>query len=182
MYDAVHKTGSAFVKDPRTYGEFVQGGHPALFSITYVDSKGLRVTPTLLFTDDEHLIVNSDTREHSRRRRLMGQVYNRSKMDNLHDLMVENVMGFVKALQVKTSSTVDLMTACRAFEADVICKSPSPTIPFEIKSHVLTLELEAQFSFGVSVEAVQAWSAGAPQSMVAANDEKAKWMPVVGGH
>lgn len=37
MYDAVHKVGSKFKKDPRTYGEFVQGGHPALFSITCVN-------------------------------------------------------------------------------------------------------------------------------------------------
>jgi hypothetical protein len=39
IYDAVHKVGSKFKKDPRTYGEFVQGGHPALFSITcvYID-------------------------------------------------------------------------------------------------------------------------------------------------
>lgn len=36
VYDTVHKVGSKFVKDPRTYGEFVQGGHPALFSIAYV--------------------------------------------------------------------------------------------------------------------------------------------------
>lgn len=35
MYDTVHKVGSKFKKDPRVYGEFVQGGNPALFSITY---------------------------------------------------------------------------------------------------------------------------------------------------
>lgn len=34
IYDAVHKLNSGFVKDPRNYGEFVQDGHPALFSIT----------------------------------------------------------------------------------------------------------------------------------------------------
>lgn len=34
IYDAVHKLSSGFVKDPRNYGEFVQDGHPALFSIT----------------------------------------------------------------------------------------------------------------------------------------------------
>ncbi|KAM0491774.1 hypothetical protein ACHAP8_010404 [Fusarium lateritium] len=35
-YETVHKVGSKFKKDPRVYGEFVQGGHPALFSITFV--------------------------------------------------------------------------------------------------------------------------------------------------
>lgn len=35
IYDAVHRVNSGFVKDPRNYGEFVQDGHPALFSITY---------------------------------------------------------------------------------------------------------------------------------------------------
>lgn len=36
IYDTIHKVNSGFVKDPRNYGEFVQDGHPALFSITYV--------------------------------------------------------------------------------------------------------------------------------------------------
>jgi hypothetical protein len=35
IYDAVHRVGTKFKKDPRIYGEFVQGGSPALFSITY---------------------------------------------------------------------------------------------------------------------------------------------------
>lgn len=35
-YDVIHKAGSKFEKDPRVYGGFVQGGHPALFSITFV--------------------------------------------------------------------------------------------------------------------------------------------------
>ncbi|KAL1614701.1 hypothetical protein SLS54_009574 [Diplodia seriata] len=34
IYDQVHKVRSEFAKDPRIYGEFVQDGHPALFSIT----------------------------------------------------------------------------------------------------------------------------------------------------
>ncbi|KKY15408.1 putative benzoate 4-monooxygenase cytochrome p450 [Diplodia seriata] len=33
IYDQVHKVRSEFAKDPRIYGEFVQDGHPALFSI-----------------------------------------------------------------------------------------------------------------------------------------------------
>ncbi|KAF5617290.1 cytochrome P450 monooxygenase [Fusarium tjaetaba] len=35
-YETVHKVGSKFKKDPRVYGQFVQGGHAALFSITQV--------------------------------------------------------------------------------------------------------------------------------------------------
>lgn len=37
VYDIVYGTGSRFRKDPRTYGEFVQGC-PALFSITFVSN------------------------------------------------------------------------------------------------------------------------------------------------
>lgn len=39
IYDTLHKVNSGFVKDPRNYGEFVQDGHPALFSITYMMPK-----------------------------------------------------------------------------------------------------------------------------------------------
>lgn len=35
IYDIVFKAGTKFRKDPTVYGEFVQGGHPALFSISY---------------------------------------------------------------------------------------------------------------------------------------------------
>lgn len=49
MYDAVHKVNSRFKKDPRVYGEFVQGGSPALFSITY-DSLNLIVGHQLIFS------------------------------------------------------------------------------------------------------------------------------------
>ena len=34
IYKKVHAPGSTFVKDPRVYSQFVQDGHPALFSIT----------------------------------------------------------------------------------------------------------------------------------------------------
>jgi len=35
IYDTVFKAGTKFRKDPMVYGEFTQGGHPALFSISY---------------------------------------------------------------------------------------------------------------------------------------------------
>lgn len=108
----------------------------------------------------------------------MGQVYNRSKMDNLQDIMVREVDLFVKALQLKTAcSNVELATACRALEADIICEltlsSPSNT------HTVPTLFPKARFSFGVSIGAMKAWAAGQPLRMIVNNDEKAKWMPVV---
>ncbi|KKY15894.1 putative benzoate 4-monooxygenase cytochrome p450 [Phaeomoniella chlamydospora] len=132
IYDAVHKVGSKYVKDPRTYGEFVQGGHPALFSIT-------------------------DNEEHSRRRRLMGQLYNRTKMDNLHVMMLDEVENFVRALKGKAQRRLELIAACRALEADII----------------------SRFSFGAPIGAVVSFSRDKPLEMVAANDEKAKWMPVL---
>lgn len=35
-YDAIHKVGSKYRKDPRVYGEFVQDGSPSLFTTTCV--------------------------------------------------------------------------------------------------------------------------------------------------
>lgn len=68
------------------------------------------------------LTVCSNKEDHARRRRLMGQVYNRSKMDNLHDLMAEEVEKFLNALEGQADSCVELVTACRALEADIICE------------------------------------------------------------
>lgn len=124
IYNTVHKIGSKFAKDPRNYGEFVQGGHPALFSITYVhDSIKLLTVFTSSVPISNIMIPRSDNEEHSQRRRLMGQLYNRSKMYILHDMMLEAVTSFVEALKLHAGSYVELVTACRALEADVICKS-----------------------------------------------------------
>lgn len=70
----------------------------------------------------------------------MGQLYNRSKMDNLHDMMTEIVASFVDALGSKVGSQVELVTACRALEADVVGKSPSLTLP--LKDFELTFSLK----------------------------------------
>ncbi|KAK6206351.1 hypothetical protein LQW54_007803 [Pestalotiopsis sp. IQ-011] len=131
MYDAVHKVGSKFKKDPRVYGEFVQGGNPALFSIT-------------------------DPAEHSKRRRLMGQIFNRSQMHKLEGLMMHHIGAFIRALS-STRDEVNLMPACRALEADII----------------------SDFSFGHTIGAVEAYSQGNELAMVARNDEKATWMPLL---
>ncbi|RSM15960.1 hypothetical protein CEP52_000429 [Fusarium oligoseptatum] len=82
-YETVHKVGSKFRKDPRVYGEFVQGGHPALFSITQVN----------LLLDPE---------QHAKRRRIMGQLFSRTK--TIRD----------------NGPNVDLAVASRALEADIM--------------------------------------------------------------
>ncbi|KAI4603364.1 hypothetical protein KJ359_006157 [Pestalotiopsis sp. 9143b] len=90
MYDAVHKVGSKFKKDPRVYGEFVQGGNPALFSITY----GKPEISASIETD--------------------------CQMHKLEGLMMHHIGAFMRALS-STSDEVNLMPACRALEADIIC-------------------------------------------------------------
>ncbi|KAF4309936.1 cytochrome p450 [Botryosphaeria dothidea] len=132
IYDLVHKVRSEFAKDPRIYGEFVQDGHPALFSIT-------------------------DAEEHAKRRRLMGQLFNLSKMDNLRELMLEQVNHFVRALTHGRHQPVDLVPACRALEADIV----------------------SSFGFGRPVGAIGSWSRGDELAMVAKNDEKSTWMPLM---
>ncbi|KAL0935070.1 cytochrome [Colletotrichum truncatum] len=94
IYDFVHKVNSGFVKDPRNYGEFIQDGHPALFSIT-------------------------DPEEHSKRRRILGRLYSRSQMVNLEALMLQHVNHFVQAMHQR-SVAFDIGPACRALEADII--------------------------------------------------------------
>ncbi|KAH6962679.1 benzoate 4-monooxygenase cytochrome p450 [Ilyonectria sp. MPI-CAGE-AT-0026] len=131
VYDTVHKVNSGFRKDPRVYGQFVQDGHPALFSIT-------------------------NSREHSNRRRMMGQLFNRSKMSKLESLMVHHIRLFADAL-VKKNKAIDINSACRALEADII----------------------SGFSFGNSLNAIDAWARGDGLAMVAKNDEKATRMPML---
>ncbi|ROW08615.1 hypothetical protein VPNG_06203 [Cytospora leucostoma] len=130
VYDTVHKVNSGFVKDPRNYGEFVQDGHPALFSIT-------------------------DPGEHSKRRRILGQLFNRSNIANLEPLMLHHVNEFVKAIGRK-HGPIDVAPACRALEADII----------------------SEFSFGQALQAVAAWSKGEELAIVSKNDKKATYMPL----
>ncbi|KAF7952978.1 hypothetical protein EAE96_006200 [Botrytis aclada] len=131
MYDAVHKVNSRFKKDPRVYGEFVQGGSPALFSIT-------------------------DPVEHSKRRRLMGQLFNRSQMHKLEGLMLYHIDNFVQTV-ASSKDEVNLLPVCRALEADIM----------------------SDFSFGHTIGALDAYSQGAELDMIAKNDEKATWMPLL---
>ncbi|KAI8667509.1 hypothetical protein NCS56_00887400 [Fusarium sp. Ph1] len=129
-YETVHKVGSKFRKDPRVYGEFVQGGHPALFSIT-------------------------DPEQHAKRRRIMGQLFSRTKVPQLEKLISSHVNRFVQLIR-DNGPNVDLAVASRALEADIM----------------------STFSFGKSIEAVDSWASGKELEMVAKNDLKATWMPV----
>ncbi|KAF7947233.1 uncharacterized protein EAE97_004482 [Botrytis byssoidea] len=133
MYDTVHEVNSRFKKDPRVYGEFVQGDSPALFSIT-------------------------DPVEHSKRRRLMGQLFNRSQMHKLEGLMLNHINQFVQTV-ASNRDRVNLLPVCRALEADIM----------------------SDFSFGHTIGALDAYSQGAELEMIARNDEKATWMPLLTG-
>ncbi|KAF4340442.1 cytochrome P450 monooxygenase [Fusarium beomiforme] len=130
-YETVHKVGSKFKKDPRVYGHFVQGGHAALFSIT-------------------------DPVEHAKRRRIMGQLFARSKVSQLEKLISHHVTRFIDKIR-DGDSIVDLGVASRALEADIM----------------------SDFSFGTPINAVDSWASREPLAMVEKNDEKATWMPVL---
>ncbi|PWY83570.1 benzoate 4-monooxygenase cytochrome p450 [Aspergillus heteromorphus CBS 117.55] len=98
IYKKVHAPNSPFAKDPRVYSQFVQDGHPALFSIT-------------------------DPKEHAQRRRHMGIVFNRSKVPALTDMMVGTIDSWVKYLaSVSAKGPVDLGPTCRALESDIVSK------------------------------------------------------------
>ena len=120
IYDTVHKVGSKFKKDPRTYGEFVQGGHPALFSITFV----ITLTESKLPFTQADLSGNnfSDPAEHSRRRRIMGALFSRSKVPQLEALMAGHVQRFLTSVR-PCGPLIIVSRAFRDLEADIVCKS-----------------------------------------------------------
>ncbi|KGO39998.1 Cytochrome P450 [Penicillium expansum] len=97
IYKRVHAAGSQFVKDPRVYSQFVQDGHPALFSIT-------------------------DPKEHAQRRRHMGVLFNRSKVPILTQMMVEEISRFNTLLGNLSQGSLDLIPTCRALEADIVSR------------------------------------------------------------
>ncbi|OJJ95119.1 hypothetical protein ASPACDRAFT_55439 [Aspergillus aculeatus ATCC 16872] len=96
IYKIVHAPNSPFAKDPRVYNQFVQDGHPALFSIT-------------------------DTKEHAQRRRHMGILFNRSKVPALTEMMLEQIDKWIKCLGLaKSKGPIDLGPSCRALESDIV--------------------------------------------------------------
>lgn len=52
----------------------------------------------------------------------MGQLFNRSKIQNLEALMLGHIREFVAALERKRGP-LDAGSACRALEADIMCTS-----------------------------------------------------------
>ncbi|KAL3424209.1 cytochrome P450 [Phlyctema vagabunda] len=131
IYKAIHMSGNKFIKDPRVYGGFVQNDHPSLFSLT-------------------------DPQEHAARRRMMGQLFNRSKMPLVEGLVIDQTDKFIGLIQRHKNRVLDLIPACRALEADVI-----------------TL-----FGFGDTIGALDAWAKGEEVAMVTENDNKSQWMPL----
>jgi len=69
----------------------------------------------------------------------------------------------------------DLSWACRALEADIVCEM----IFFSCLDAIQTLTDVAEFSFSTPIGALDALDQDLPLDMVAMNDEKATWMPVV---
>lgn len=106
----------------------------------------------------------------------MGQLFNRSKMPKLESLMVHHIRLFADAL-VKKNKAIDINSACRALEADIICEQ-IPLLPVSISKRVIAKTI-AGFSFGNSLNAIDAWARGDGLAMVAKNDEKATRMPMV---
>ena len=64
---------------------------------------------------------DSDPEEHSKRRRILGQLFSRSNISKLEGLMLHHVNEFVEAVGQK-HGPIDVGLACRALEADIICK------------------------------------------------------------
>lgn len=63
-----------------------------------------------------------DSFQHSQRRRLMGQLFNLSKIGALEGMMTENVTSFVQALEKRVGWSIEVVRACRALEADIVCE------------------------------------------------------------
>ncbi|KAJ4386479.1 hypothetical protein N0V93_009376 [Gnomoniopsis smithogilvyi] len=59
-------------------------------------------------------------------------------MDNLHDMMNEVVASFVHTIKSKVDTQVEVVSACRALEADVICKSSGLILKSPLKNFELT--------------------------------------------
>lgn len=53
----------------------------------------------------------------------MGQLFNRSKMSLLEGMMLQKIQNFTGKLKMYIGETIDCGRACRALEADIICKS-----------------------------------------------------------
>lgn len=72
---------------------------------------------------DTQLIRARDPEEHSKRRRILGQLFSRSNIAKLEGLMLHHINAFVDAIGHK-DGPIDVGPACRALEADIICTIP----------------------------------------------------------
>lgn len=66
------------------------------------------------------LTRNRDPEEHSKRRRILGQLFSRTNIAKLEGLMLHHINAFVDAVGQK-HGPIDVGPACRALEADIIC-------------------------------------------------------------
>lgn len=116
----------------------------------------------------------------------MGQLFNRGKIDNLNGLMLDQIRDFITAIRSRHIQSLNLVPACRALEADIVCKylvaiamgqeGPAGTSLW-IANHLYSAI--AAFGFGRRIGAIETYFRGEELAMVAKNDEKATWMPLV---
>lgn len=66
------------------------------------------------------LTHDRDPEEHSKRRRILGQLFSRTNIAKLEGLMLHHINAFVDAVGQK-HGPIDVGPACRALEADIIC-------------------------------------------------------------
>lgn len=59
----------------------------------------------------------------------MGQLFNLSKIDALEEMMTENITVFVQTLEQQMPRAIEVVRACRALEADIVCKFFNPHGP-----------------------------------------------------
>nr|POE98226.1 cytochrome p450 monooxygenase yanh [Quercus suber] len=97
-----------------------------IYDVVYAAGSGYRRDPRI------------DKEEHARRRRMMGQLFNRNKMVGLRDIMLDEINHFITVMRQRNDWVINASAACRSFEADII----------------------SRFSFGIAIGAVSSWSEG----------------------
>jgi len=104
----------------------------------------------------------------------MGRLYTRSHIVLLENLMLRQVERWCDIMRHQRH-VHDLSWACRALEADIVCE----LFFGSCLNAIQTLTDVAEFSFGTPIGALDALDQDLWLDMVAMNDEKATWMPVV---
>ena len=104
----------------------------------------------------------------------MGRLYTRSRIVLLENMMLRQVGRWCDIMRHQRHIH-NLSWACRALEADIVCKM----VLSSCLDAMQTLTYVAEFSFGTPIGALDALDQNLWLDMVAMNDEKATWMPVV---